>query len=140
MMNRYALIYLLTLLTFSAHTSEVNRYEQPVPYVNYITNIEPVLQKAVQYYNWQLKTDEQGHFLAELLYKDNRINIAFIDENNSIAIKLLSTKKENCKKKKRCKVDEDDLQKWLVNLRRAVGVEVTIAIKKQAMKAYLATE
>lgn len=134
-MKLFLQLLVLALVSFSSAAYEVAAYKKPIPFYNYVTDIEPLLNTAVTKYHWALSKDKQGKFFANLSYKDYAIKIALVTEQQQVRIELLSTARPGCTSW--CSIDKEDVEGWLLRLRKSIALEVTFAARKAAQKEYL---
>lgn len=113
--------------------SELQLYQDPIPYGTYIKDLDSLLADAVKRNHWVFSKDESGIRYANLDYKTYKINTELMVKDNSVAVKLISAARPDCGKKS-CKVDMDKVDGWLVKLRRSIAYDVTKAVRDDALK------
>jgi len=136
----YKVLFLIIAisLSISAQAYEDRAYKRPVNTYHYVKNVESLLTSAVSRDNWTLVKQENGSFGAKISHKSYLINVSFIEGDGTIALHLDSVNRVDCGKS--CKVDQEQVDYWLLRLRRSIAVELTLIVKKAAMKEYLLTE
>ncbi|ABZ77763.1 conserved hypothetical protein [Shewanella halifaxensis HAW-EB4] len=113
--------------------SELQLYQDPIPYGSYITDLDSMLTDAVKRNHWVFSKGESGLRTANLDYKTYKIKTELVVKDNSVAVKLISAERPDCGKKS-CKVDMDKVEGWLVKLRRSIAYDVTQAVRDDALK------
>lgn len=134
-MNNKYLIVVAICLSFQVFSYELDAYKKPIPFYDYVTNLEKLLLKSVQRNRWTLVKDENNNFHANILHKTYDIKTALVIENKTVSIKLLSVTRVGCKG--RCKVKDDKVQGWLLRLRKSLAYDITLAVKKETLKKSL---
>ncbi|GIU18401.1 MULTISPECIES: hypothetical protein [unclassified Shewanella] len=113
--------------------SELQLYQDPIPYGSYVENIDNLLTDTVKRHHWVFSKDELGVRYADLDYKTYKLRTELVINNNSVAVKLISAERPDCGKKS-CKVNMSKVDGWLVNLRRSIAYGVTKAVRDDALK------
>ncbi|GIU31046.1 hypothetical protein L2719_03125 [Shewanella schlegeliana] len=113
--------------------SELQLYQDPIPYGNYITDLDRMLSDAAKRHHWVFSKEESGLRSANLDYKSYKVKVELVVKDNSVAVKLISAERPDCGKKS-CKVDMDRVDGWLVKLRRSIAYDVTKAVRDDALK------
>ncbi|NRA71296.1 MAG: hypothetical protein HRU24_09745 [Gammaproteobacteria bacterium] len=130
-MRKRLILAILLCFSINSLAYELDAYAKPVPYYHYVSDLSVLLKKSAERNHWDFSKDNQGNYFSRLLYKSYDINTQLMINNNTVTIKLLSANRVNCSR--RCSVDQDVVQGWLLNFRRAIAFDVTLAVKKSAL-------
>lgn len=121
-------------ISLNALAYEIDAYAKAIPFYHYVSNIELLLEKAVQRNRWLLVKDEQGQFSANIVHKGYDIKTALIIKDNTVSIKLLSVTRAGCSNMQKCKVNNDKVQGWLLRLRKSIAYDITLVVRKGLLK------
>ncbi|MGS0690159.1 hypothetical protein [Shewanella sp. 0m-4] len=113
--------------------SELQLYQDPIPYGSYVKDLDSMLTDAVKRNHWVFSKNEAGLRYANLDYKSYKIKTELVVNSNTVAVKLISAERPDCGKKS-CKVDMGRVDGWLVKLRRSIAYDVTQAVRDDALK------
>ncbi|MGS0676693.1 hypothetical protein [Shewanella sp. 125m-1] len=113
--------------------SELQLYQDPIPYGSYVKDLDSMLTDAVKRNHWVFRKNEAGLRYANLDYKSYKIKTELVVNSNTVAVKLISAERPDCGKKS-CKVDMGRVDGWLVKLRRSIAYDVTQAVRDDALK------
>ena len=128
----FALIVCLGLC-MPASATELQYYQDPIPYGNYVKDLDSTLTKAVERNHWLYSKDEAGTRYADLDYKSYKIKVQLVIKGDSVALKLLDAQRPDCGKK-RCQVDMDKVEGWIVKLRRNIAFDITKLVRDDAIR------
>ena len=125
------IIGLSSMAVFDAQA--IHSYQDPVPFKGYVKDIGPLLERVMKRNHWQLSKDDSGSYFADLNYKDYQVKAKILVQDETLAIELISAQRPNCTKRS-CKVDEDTVDDWLVRLRKQIGLDITKAVRDDALR------
>ncbi|AQS39448.1 hypothetical protein Sps_04347 [Shewanella psychrophila] len=124
-------IILILLFSISSQAYELKFYANPVPFSPYVEDIDGLLESAVSHNHWTYRVEE-GRRYAYLDYKSYRIEVELLVEKGGVSIVPLSVVRPECKRK--CSIDQDKVDGWLVGMRRHIALAVTKVLREDALK------
>ena len=122
-------------LSFTITANELHPYENPVPYGDYVKNLDRFLARALARNHWVLTKDEEGNRVAHLVYKGYDVKAKLNIQNKSVALELASAERVDCES---CKPKQRHVDGWLIRLRRAIAYELTVEVQKDALAKSMA--
>ncbi|MGS0682666.1 hypothetical protein ACVBIL_16125 [Shewanella sp. 125m-7] len=128
-----AAVIMVTSCLLPVAASELQLYQDPIPYGSYVKDLDSMLTDALKRNHWVFSKDEAGLRYANLNYKTYIIQAELLVKDNSVAVKLISAERPGCAKNS-CKVNMGKVDGWLVKLRRSIAYDVTQAVRDDALK------
>ncbi len=125
-------IFAALLLISTSKVSAIEHYKDAIYFGNYLTDLEATFEKSVKRNGWSLSKNASGEFFASIAYKSYDIKAQLVLQNNTVKVVLLSATRPECKR--RCDVDTDKIEGWLVRLRKSLAYDITYAVRDDALK------
>ncbi|EKE75498.1 hypothetical protein [Gallaecimonas xiamenensis] len=127
---------LLTLgLGFGTASQAFSLYQDPLPLKPYVKEPVKLIKHALQQAQWQAMGEAPGKVEALLDYKGYQVRVDIRYDQHQLWIEPVSAQNNGCKKAP-CKVEQSNLERWHLNLRRWLAKDLTeAAVKDAASKA-----
>ena len=129
MKTGYMFVLLAFLFASSAVAGEIRPYTDPLPLGEYVDDVDALLTRAYNYDGWRPKERiDENTYVAFISYKGYDITVRISHDNNALTLSLDSVYLTDCGQNCRNMGDSQVIQ-WLVNLRRTIAYEVTLAAR-----------
>ncbi|ROS02060.1 hypothetical protein EDC56_2510 [Sinobacterium caligoides] len=130
-MARFIFIFFLSAYSLQVFAYEQNAYAKPIQYAGFVDDVSSLVTRVTKN-GWQISEQKSGLYSVTLNYKGYAINTAITDAGSSLTIQLISADRLDCKK---CTVDDEKVQGWLLRMRKLIAREVTEQARDAAREA-----
>jgi hypothetical protein len=116
----------------SANIQGEAAYSEKLVVPDFVPDVRTLIANAARIRGWNLIGESPGEFTFELQHAKSHMVVvarAFYSKSE-LSFRKVSAKTFNCQPELPCGVDPDVVQRWMINLRREVGVALLrLAIK-----------
>lgn len=106
-------------------------YTDPLPFGDQLTNKDQLVQKGISRNGWTYEKVSDQLYLATINHKGYRIKAELAVVGDEAKLKLVDA---SCD----CKFKQENVDGWMVKLRRAIAYEITLNVRDDAMRKKLA--
>ena len=128
-------IFIIALCLISVSSLQANTlhlYQDPVLLGDYVKDQDEMLTKALKRHGWVYLIEGNRRF-ANLSHKTYEINAELVIKDAEVTIKFIDAARPECTEK-RCDLDMDKVNGWLVKLRRSIAYDLTLLVRDDAIR------
>ena len=93
--------------------------------------MQQTFDKSVKRNGWTLAKIDDNKYIASILHKSYDIKVELLVEDKSVRLVLQSATRPDCTR--RCKVDMDKVEGWLIRLRKSLALDITYLVRDDAL-------
>lgn len=142
-MNNLLLLMLAFSISLSTFAdSRLTRFDDPIPVAPYVLDARSVIVAGMKKHGWTIHAENNQYIDALLEKSENKVILRIGFDNQQISftrISDVSTRcgKHNFKRLSSCPVDDDDMNRWRNNLRKAILKQIEMMARYDALKHYM---
>ena len=116
---------------YVADLHAIDHYKDSIFFGNYIKNMQQTFEKSVKRNGWALTKIDDNKYMASIFHKSYDIKVELLIKDKSVRLVLQSATRPDCTR--RCKVDMDKVEGWLVRLRKSLALDITYLVRDDAL-------
>ncbi|CAH0991314.1 hypothetical protein SIN8267_01417 [Sinobacterium norvegicum] len=132
-MKQILMFLLLAAFSMNSNAYQHDAFAKPVHYGDFVTELPLLIKTAVERNGWQVSAVNNNVYHVDIEHKGYVINTTISDDNSALTIVLVSVDKPDCKKK--CAIDNDRVQGWLLRMRKLLTQQITLQARDAAQQA-----
>ncbi|QGX39532.1 hypothetical protein [Permianibacter aggregans] len=122
--------------------SRLTRFDDPIPLAHYVVDARAVIVAGMNKHGWVIHAETDNYIEALLDKPANQVLLRIGFDNRQITFVRISDVSTDCGKRngkwpKSCPVDEDDMDRWRNNLRKAILKHIEQLARYDALQRYM---
>ena len=128
------LVSVLLLLAGGNAGAEVTSYSDPLQLGDYVQDVNGLLERAFNYDRWQLKSGpEENTYIGSLSHREIDVTVRISVQDQVLTLSLESAFQTGCASPCNDLGDKRPVDGWLINLRRAIALELTTLVRDELL-------
>ncbi|MBQ4835173.1 hypothetical protein [Pseudoalteromonas luteoviolacea] len=108
-------------------------YNDPFKLADYVKEPKKAAERGINKAQWKIKESGEGFIKAELDYKGYLLRSMIFYNDKEISFEHVSAERNDCAGKRSCQLKQRHVDRWRLNLRRQIALELTKLAKQNAI-------